>query len=183
MNKYKESVTRECSLFDVKAWYEGESKELKKLTCVGFFNHIFVSKNGLVTLYYNIEESEKFDEWLEENFTEDFFNELCDGFFDLVCKIDNMQSNEEIFNLYVKMWPALSIFDELSKYPDWGNDVMIRRLIRIRKSTESASYELVSKAVVENLPKNYIFFKGKIYYQNFDDFCKKNEIEIIDENE
>ena len=50
---------RECSLFSIKAWYEGESTELKKWIDFGFFNHIFVSKNGLVRLYYDVEEGEK----------------------------------------------------------------------------------------------------------------------------
>lgn len=179
MERYKKSVTRECSLFDVKAWCEGEGKELKRLIGVGFFNHIFLSKGGVVTIYYHIEEADKFDEWMGENFTEEFFNELCNEFWELVEKIDFVESDKDIFELTVKLWPALLIFDEFSKYPEWGNDAMIRRLIRVRTSTESASYELANKAIVEDLPKNYIFFKGEIYYQNFDDFCKEKRIEII----
>lgn len=179
MNKYKKDVMRECSLFDVKAWHEGESNELKKWTGIGFFNHIFVSENGLVTLYYDIEESERFEKWLEENFTEEFFHDLCNGFFELAEKINYVNSNEDIFGLTVEMWPALLFFDELSKYPEWGNDSMIRRLIRLKTSTESAPYKLANKVIIENSPKNYIFFKGKIYYQNFNDFCKEKVIEII----
>ena len=72
MKKYKEDVTRDCSLLSIRAWYEGESKELEKWIGFGFFNHIFVSENGSVTLYYDIEEGNRFHEVLEEVFTEDF---------------------------------------------------------------------------------------------------------------
>ena len=77
MNQYYKALTRECSLFEIKAWYEGESYELEKITGIGYFNHIFVSRNGLVTLYYNLEEAEKFDKWFEESFNEEFFYNLC----------------------------------------------------------------------------------------------------------
>lgn len=180
MNMYKKSVTRECSLFDIKAWYEGEGGELEKLIGIGFFNHIFLSRDGIVTLYYDVEEADRFDEWLDENFTEEFFNELCDNFWELTEKIYFIESNEAVFELTVKMWPALLFFDEFSKYPEWGNDAMIRRLIRIRASTESASYKLANKVIIEDSPKDYILFKGKIYFQDFDDFCKEKEIEISD---
>ena len=180
MKQYKKSVGRECSLFDVKAWYEGESEELKKLIGLGFFNHVFVSENGFVTLYYDLEESNNFEEWMDENFTEEFFNEICGSFFELTEKINFVESNKDVFELTVKMWPALTLFDELSNYPEWGNETMIRRLIRVRTSTESAHYELANKAIIGDFPKDYIFFRGNIYQKNFNDFCKEKGIVIID---
>lgn len=180
MKKYKKDVTRICSLFSVKIWYEGESKELEKWIGVGFFNHIFVSRNGVVTLYYDVGECNRFYELLEKVLDEDFFNELCDYFCGLIEQKDNANSNEEIFNLAIKAWPALTIFDEISKDPEWANDFMLRRLMRLRISTESFSYELEGKARRDNSPKNYVFFQGKVYLDNFDNFCKEKGIEIIE---
>ena len=60
--KYKKDVTRTSTLLGLKAWYEGESKELEKWIGFGFFNHIFVFERGNVTWYYNIEEGDKFQE-------------------------------------------------------------------------------------------------------------------------
>lgn len=178
MKEYKEALTRDCSLFDILAWHEGESRELEKWTEIGYFNHIFVSEKGLVTVYYDVKEAEKFDKWFTEKFTEDFFNNLCDDFVQLVEQIKTVNSPEDVFNLSVKMWPALFFFDELSKYPELGNDNMIRRLIRIRKSTETASYELAKKVKADNLPKDYIFYKGEVYYCDFDGFCKERNIVV-----
>lgn len=179
MKKYKKSVSREGSSFDLKAWHEGESQELRKKIGFGFDSHIFVCKSNVITIYYSLEEAEKFEAWMEENFTEIFFNELCDEFVDLVDKIPEVNSNEEVFKLSVKMWPALLFFDELSKYPEWGNDSMIRRLMRLRTSTEASHYELSQKAKHEYSDKDYIFFKGQIYHQDFDSFCRENEVEVI----
>lgn len=178
--KYKEDVTRTSSLLGLKAWYEGESKELEKWLGFGFFNHIFVSRNGLMTLYYDVEEAKKFDEILEEKLTEELFNELCEHFFELIKKGDDSNTNEEIYKLTVKLWPAYTIFDVLSKYPEFGNEDMIRRLIRIRETTESFAYELESKINDENMPKDYIFYKGKLYFMPFEEFIKENGVEIIE---
>ena len=115
---------------------------------------------------------------LDEKLTEELFNELCDYFFELIGQADNLNTKEEIFNISVKLWPAYTIFDELSKYPEFGNDSMVRRLIRIRTTTESFSYELESKIKTEG-PKDYIFYKGELYLTPFEDFCKEKNIEII----
>tara|TARA_Y100000031_G_C8060945_1_gene310587 strand:- start:180 stop:572 length:393 start_codon:yes stop_codon:yes gene_type:complete len=122
MKKYKEDVTREYSLFSIKSWYIGESEELKKWIGFGFFNHVFVSRKGIVTLYYDIEEGEKFWKILEKNLTEEFFDNLCDSFYSLFEQKETIRTDEEIFKLFVKSWPALTIFDELSKYPELGNE-------------------------------------------------------------
>jgi|TARA_Y100000310_G_scaffold315905_1_gene367031 hypothetical protein len=177
--KYRENVTREFSFFSIKAWHEGESRELEKWIGFGFFNHIFVSKDGIVTLYYDVDEGDIFHKILEEKLTEELFNELCDYFFELIRQSNDLNSNEEIYSLSVKTWPALTIFDELSKYPEFGNNDMVRRLIRIRTTTESFAYELEGKREKENSHKNYIFFQGKLYFNSFEDFIKEKEIEII----
>ena len=159
MKKYREDVTRSSTLLGLRAWYEGESKELEKWIGFGFFNHIFVFEKGMVTLYYNIEEGDKFQEVLEKKLTEVFFDDLCDYFFETMRENENPNTNENIFKILVKLWPAFSIFDELSKYPELGNNFMIRRLLRVRKTTEDFSYK-IENMVEEDVVNYCILFQG-----------------------
>ncbi|MDP2947306.1 MAG: hypothetical protein Q8N88_04260 [Nanoarchaeota archaeon] len=159
------------SLEDIKAWFIGESEELKKWIGEGYFNHIFVVENNNVTVYYDNEEAEKVWRALEKNFSEEFFDKLCDFYFE---QIENQ--NPDNFEILVKIWPALSIFDEISKYPeDFANEYILRRLIRIRKSTQNFYYRLLNK---NPQPKNYIFFKGNIFNHPLEEFVKLNDIII-----
>ena len=179
-DEYKEDVTRMCSLFSVLAWHKGESEELEKWVGAGFFKHLFVSKNGTVTLYYNVKEGDNFYEKLYEVLTEDFFDELCEYFFELVERKEDIKTDEEIFELIVMAWPAFTIFDELSKDLELGTNYMIRRLMKIRKTTEAFAYEVESKADTSYLPEDYIFFEGKLFYEKFDEFIKRRGIIIAD---
>jgi hypothetical protein len=179
---YRKSVERSCSLSDVKAWHLGESEELKKWLDFGFFNHIFVCKNKWMILYYDIKEGEKFHEALSKKLTEELFNELCDYFFELIERSDKLNLTEELFEIIVKSWPAFTIFDEISKYPELTNESMIRRLIRIRQTTHTFSYEISKKLELESEPLEYIFFKGRIIEKSFDEFIKENKI-IIEEHD
>ena len=179
MVKYKKSVTRECSLFSVKTWYEGESTELKKWLDFGFFNHLFHSNKGKVILYYDVREGEEFERILNEKLTEEFFDNLCDYFFELIEMKDLVKTEKEIYELSVKSWPALTVFHEMSNYPEFGTENMIHRLIRVRKSTESFSYDIENKIDVSRFPEDYIFFRGKVFQERFDKFIKERGIEII----
>ena len=181
--KYLKDLSRiGYSFLDIKAWHEGESNELKKILGCGFFNTIFLVEKDNVQAYYDCEEVEDFDKILDELLTEDFFNEVCDNFFELIEFSKETSSHERIFEIMVKCWPALTIFHEISNYPEYANESMLRRLIRIRKSTEPFIYDLSNKLVhpEESYP-NYIFFKGKILNCSFDDFCREND--FIIENE
>lgn len=180
--KYKRDLTRKCSLFEIKYWYEGESKELEKWLGFGFFNTFFVSENEIVTLYYDVDEGDKFHEVLKEKLTEELFNEICDEFYELFEKKDSVKTKDEIFDLCSKAFPAAAIFDELSKYPELGNENMLRRLMRIRKSTESLFYDIEKKLNsldLEDQKKDYIFFQGKLYFKSFENFIKEKGIEIV----
>ena len=157
MEEFIEGVTRELSLFETKAWYEGESKELEKWIGFGFYNTLCISKKGVVTFYYNSEESEKFLEILKEKLTKEFFDELCENFFELIEMSTN--TNEEIYNLYVKIFPALTI----SKYPEIVNGDILRRLIRVRKTTDVFVYDLIERLELKEEPKDYILFQDNIY--------------------
>lgn len=142
------------------------------------FNHIFLFENGTLTLYYDVEEGDKFHEILGEKLTEEFFDNLCEHFFKFVEKSKTATSNDEIYYILVKLWPAFTIFDELSKYPEFGNDYMLRRIERIRKTTESFSYELEHK-IGEEKAKNCIFFRGEIYEMPLEQFIKEMGFEIV----
>tara|TARA_Y100000310_G_C20273525_1_gene619170 strand:+ start:114 stop:611 length:498 start_codon:yes stop_codon:yes gene_type:complete len=162
-DEYIKSITRWESLFDIKTWWKGESTELEKWLGTGFFKTLFVSKNGVVTVYYDKQEGEEFYTKLKEKLTQEFFDKLCDNFLELTQQINNVNSNKEIYNLMVKMWPALTIFDQISKSPDLASQTILNRLIRIRKNTESLSYDLMKKVKIENQPKDFIVMNGKLY--------------------
>ena len=173
---YKVDTTRELPFLAVKAWHEGDSKELKKWIDFGFFNHIFVSENGFVTTYYDAEEIEEYDKILDEKFTDDLFNELCDHFFDTL-KSENFNSDDEIFVFLTKIGPASTLFYDISNYPEFATDNMIRRLIRVRKTTESFVYDVI-KNIKNKEPKDYIYHKGELHFIPFEQFlkeCLKND--------
>ena len=176
--QFKEDVTRSSTFLGLKAWYEGESKELEKWIGFGFFNHIFVFEKGNITLYYDVEEGDKFHEVLIERLTENFFNDLCDHFFKTMRENENLNTNENIFKILVKLWPAFTIFDELSKYPELGNDFMIRRLLRVRRTTEDFSYR-IENMVEEDVAKDCILFQGGFYKISFEEFIENKNFEII----
>lgn len=170
------------SFFDVKAWYEGESDELKRILGFGFYNTIFVVKNRNVEFYYDEEECDRFYEILDEKLEEDFFNNLCDGFFELIEASNDAETNAEIFEIMVKCWSALVIFNELSLYPEYGNDFMLRRLVRVRKTTEAFSYELSKRLnLKDETPESYLFFRGELIEKPFEKFL--DEMDFIVKNE
>jgi len=177
---HKECLTRlDHSLFDIKAWAEGDSLELKKWLGFGFNNHIFRVENGKVILYVDIEEEEEFIKVVKEKLTEEIFDNLCDNFFELIEESKSINSNQEIYDLTVKSWPALTIFDYISKYPEYATESIIRRLTRTRQTTENFSYELSEKVSPEPQPENYIFYQNQILQKPFDEFLKENSIKII----
>ncbi len=175
---YCKCLSRYCSLNEIKSWNEGESTELEKWLGFGFFNHLFVSNNGKVTLYYNEQEGDKFHEVLKEKLTEELFGSLCDKFFELIEKSKLADSDTEIFNLIIECWPALTIFDEISKYPELAEENMIRRLLKVRKATESFQYSISKRLENKDSIKDYILFRGELFFQPFADFIKEKNIII-----
>lgn len=180
--RYIKDITRiDYDLFNVEIWYKGEFQELEKAIGFGFKNTIFVSKEGSVTVYYEKEECDRFYEILDRILDEDFFNELCDDFVFMLESI-NPKTSEEIFNFLVKIWPAYVVFQEISNYPEYATEEMFRRLERIRKDTESFGYDLFKEILFErNFPDNYVFFQGRVYNIDFEQFIKEKK--IIIENE
>jgi hypothetical protein len=174
--KYIKDISRiGYSFYDIKRWYEGELRGLGELINFGFENTFFLVEGGNVTSYYDLAECEKFYKNLDKTITEEFFNKMCDSFFELIEESKKTDNPEEIFNLMVALWARGAIFHELSNCPEYANDSMLRRLFRIRKSTESFSYDFSKKLNKEIvLPKNYIFFKGKVFEKSFDSFIEEN---------
>ena len=178
---HKKSITRPGSLFDIESWYKGESEELEKWIGMGFYNHLFNSRNNLVVLYYDLEEAKSFEQALDEKLTEELFDNLCDNFYGLIENSNENPPNTEkdVFDLSVKIWPALTIFHEISNYPDWATESMLRRLIRIRATTEAFSYQLSKKIDHSKYPKDYVYFKGDHHQRPFEEFLKENNIKIV----
>ena len=175
---YCKSIQRPSSLTDIRAWHLGESEELKKWLGSGFFNHIFISKKDSVILYYNFKEEEKVLDSIKQKLTSDFFNELCNSFFELIEQSEKTNSHEKLFNITVRCWPAWTIFDYISKFPEIASQDIIRRLIRIRKNTEEFPYRLSDRMKHETSPNYYLFYKGNIFSIPFNEFILKNNIII-----
>lgn len=159
--KHIKSCTRFCSLSQIKAWHIGESEHLKKVLGIGFENTLFISKNNLVDFYYHPNEAEEFEKELEKVGKEEF-GEICTDFMLLIDEIQNCETDEQKLDLFAKMIPALTIFNEFDEYPEYMERDMERRLMRVRLYTESKPYELL-KDIGKDDPKDFIYFKGRVY--------------------
>lgn len=125
---------------NLESWRIGESDELKKWIGFGFYKSKFTLKNRVLTIEYNDKEIIEFDKALEKYLDEELFDKMCDRFFKLI----ELSKTESNFEIEVKCMPILTIFDEISKYPQWANERMMRRLIRVRQSTHEFIYKLNS---------------------------------------
>jgi len=179
--KFIRDISRmNCSIFDIKAWYEGESYELKKYLGFGFYNTIFLVDKGYVTLFYDKQEVDEFYNFLNEKLDEELFNRWCDDFFEIIKESKNINDDEKIFSLMIRCWPALTIFHEISNYPEYANNFMIRRLERVRRNTETFSQNLSEKLKwKDESSENYVFFRGEIINKPFIEFINENDFEII----
>ena len=130
-------------------------------------NHLFVGHNGSVTLYCDEKECMLFDDILEKIMTDDFFNQICHTYFSLIEHIKSC-SKEELHALLVEIWPILTIFQEVSQNPDLVSASDIRRLQRIRETTEKEVYDLFSLLEPVEEPDYYYFFKGEMYPEELD---------------
>lgn len=143
---YVENCTRiGFTELDVKAWKEGSGDELKTWLGVGMYKTKFIFNNGNVTAYNNIKECYELDKALNEKLTEELFHEMCDKYFELIDESKNVKNEEEIYKIIVKCWPIWIVFDILDNYPYFGNDKMLRRVMRIRTHGQDFSYKLSKK--------------------------------------
>ncbi|MFW9873509.1 MAG: hypothetical protein ACFFG0_10430 [Candidatus Thorarchaeota archaeon] len=131
---YIKTVTRMWPVEVLREWIIGEQESLP-------FNNTMIIKDGdNATFYYDQYEIDIFETFLEENLTEDWFNELCDEFMELINK-PNLKIREIVRHL--------TIFNEVDQYPEWFEkeyrESCMRRLMRVRESTHNKLYEMFEK--------------------------------------
>jgi hypothetical protein len=170
--KYVKDVERFMSLSNVKEWHTGDSVELEKWIGLGL-NQLFVSENGKVTLYYDSGEGNRFHEVLEKRLTPELFDELCRTFFELIDELNEATLEEKIGEIIVKCWPMMTIFHEISLYPDFVSPEDLERLVRLRQNTESFFYDIEKKRGADSGPKDYVFYKGELFEGTLEDFLEK----------
>ncbi len=170
--RFIKSVTRQFNVETIKAWYIGETRYLKSMLFTpynkfeGFNNTIYICKDGMVTFYYDSGEIKKFESALEELLDEETFGDICTNYMLLVDEIPNCKTNEAKLELFSKMTPALTIFDEVDENPDWFEEKYRgdcqRRLMRVRAQTHEKADDLLV-GVGSNEPKDWIYYGGKLY--------------------
>ncbi len=140
MTKYFERTATRMGLgkSEVVSWAEGEKR-------FGLNKSLFICQEGIVTQYVDCNEAEAFHEFVK-NLSEEEFNKICEKFFDAINKKDMK-----------KMHEGLAIFDEMDNY-SLGTSSMKIRLLRIRNSTESKSYEFGKGG-----KESFIYFEGQMF--------------------
>ncbi len=189
MKKYKKCNSRELSLIDTQAWNEGDTKELKKWVGWSFDRHYFVNNNRIVNLFYEMKEGDDFYEVVKEKLKQEgFFDTLCKDFLDNINKLKgiiieelNRQDIIEYYNINVKCWPATSIFDIISGYPEITSENIKQKMNLIRQETGEFFYK-VSDKILKSIPKIYPEINGfedVILIQEFErgEFPLKQELE------
>ena len=129
----------------VMAWADGEKQ-------IGLDSSLFLCSNGTVTQFVDLNEGEKFHDYVL-SLSNDSFNELCEKFFKTIK--EDIGNYEKLSNLHV----ILAVFDEIDNYREKFSEDILRRLKRVRESTESLPYKLKTK----NGHKNFIIFENKLY--------------------
>lgn len=164
MGKYIRYETRVNSLAEVRAWNEGESKYLKDLIGVGFYEHLFICVEGNIKFYYNYDEWKKFNKKLKKILDNRFFDKICKDYSVLIMEINSAFSKSEIDRLDTKLWAIQSIFNEIDESPEIANNYILDKLLKIRTETHTKHYELRRKRKKSrNDPKNFMYFKGELY--------------------
>lgn len=121
---YEKSVTRQYQKEWMDAWVEAEAS-------LGLKNSFFLIEDGMVTQYVDGEEAEAFHKMVK-NMKDYEFDILCNNFEK---EIKKKKPDK------VKMFKALTIFDEMDNY-DLGNDLMKARLKEVRESTHEIPYKI-----------------------------------------
>lgn len=162
MANYINYGTKANSLDEIMAWHEGESVELEELMGFGFYNHLYICENSEIKFYYDKDEADEFHEQLKQALTDEFFDKICTDYYILISKIDKAME-EQVHDLAVKFWAIQAIFNEIDEVPEIATQHILDRLLKIRTATHTKQYELEAKRTPKKDPKDYIFYKGKIY--------------------
>lgn len=188
--RYKKSVSREGSLIGFQAWNVGDTIELRNWLDWGFERHYFVNKRGVVNLFVESQQGEDYYDIIQKKLKEkDFFNALYRDFLYHVNKGEEILRKKilfketiDLYNLIIKCFPATTIFDTISNYPNITSyENIIGKVIDIRKETGEFLYD-VENRLIEAVPK--IFpeikdFEDVILIQEFANkrFPSKEELE------
>ncbi len=191
MKTYKKCNSREMSLIDTQAWNEGDTQELKKWINWDYERHYFINNNGIVDLFYEMDDGDEFYEIVKEKLKEErFLDRLIEYFINEVAKGREILKKDlfkkdiiELYNIIVKIWPGTSIFDIISGYPEivFNNEKIINRLLETRNEYGEFMYE-VSEIILKSIPKIYPEINGfedVIIIQEFENgrFPSKQELE------
>lgn len=126
---------------NIENWLKGESDELRKLINFGFYKTKAIRDKDKVVFVYDSNEINEFEKALEKYLDEEFFDRLCSRFFELIELSKTYDKN----TIEIECMPIATIFDEISKYPEWATESMLRRLIRIRNCHHEFFYKLNSQ--------------------------------------
>jgi len=180
MKRYKKCNSREGSLIDFQAWNKGDTQELKKWINWGYERHYFVNKNGIIDLFYEEKDGDEFYEIIIEKLKEkSFFDSLCNDYLDNIEKGEEIILKEflskqeiiELHNLIVKCWPATSIFDLISNWPEISDDKIKEKVTAIRKEKSEFLYEASDK-ILKSISKLFPEING------FESFILIQEFEM-----
>lgn len=190
MRRYKKCNSREGSLIDFQAWNEGETQELQKWINWSYERHYFVNKNGVTDLFYEEKDGDEFYEIIIKKLKEElFFDFLCNDYLDNVEKMEEIilkdflskQEIIELYNLIVKCWPAASIFDLISNWPEIADDKIKEKVAIIRQEKSKFLYDASNKILksISKLFPEINNFENFIIIQEFkmERFPSRKELE------
>ncbi len=159
--RYGKSISREGSLIGFQAWNVGDTIELKNWLDWSFERHYFVNKRGVIDLFVEAQQGEDYYEILQKKLKEkDFFNALYKDFLYHINKGEEIIRKKilhreiiELYMLIIKCFPASTIFDTISNYPEiTSQENVIKKVIDIRKETGEFLYEAENR-LVDSIPK------------------------------
>lgn len=159
--RYGKSISREGSLIGFQAGNIGETIELKNWLEWSFERHYFVNKKGVINLFVELQQGEDYYDIVKKKLNEtNFFITLCRDFLYHVNKGKEILRKKilfkeviELYNLIIKCFPAITIFDLISNYPEITPDEnIIKKIIDIRKETGEFLYELENR-LMESVPE------------------------------
>ncbi len=166
--RYGKSISREGSLIGFQAWNVGDTIELKNWLDWNFERHYFVNKRGVIDLFVESQQGEDYYDIVQKRLKKkDFFNTLYRDFLyhvskgkEILKKRISHRETIELYNLIIKCFPATTIFDTISNYPNiTSHENVIRKIIDIRKETGEFLYN-VENRLIESIPEIFPEIKG-----------------------
>ena len=127
---YTKGTTRMYSWENIEAWAEAE-ENLGLNNSLFFVEDMNETDTKKVTQWVDVDEGEKFFEWVKYILRCDEFEEKIEEYFEAI-----KEKNK------VLQFMALTIFNEIDEHPEIATEDQLRRLKRIRESTHEEIYKL-----------------------------------------